>query len=131
MLSHNKFGQITNIATIGVSVAMQIVFGAVYEAYNVGILFDGAGLSKVAQLGALAVRAVFNATVKLRQRHYWDVKFLGQLLERTRNHTDFLLARAEFHAGGIHQLQVVDDNHLNLVFAHKATSLGAQFKDAQ
>lgn len=51
VLSHNKFGQITNIATIGVSVAMQIVFGAVYEAYNVGILFDGAGLSKVAQLG--------------------------------------------------------------------------------
>ena len=131
VLGYNKFGQVANVAAVGVGIAMQVVLGAVYEAYNVGILFDGAGFAEVAQLRSLAVRTVFDATVELRQRYYGYIEFLGQLLERARYHTDFLFARTEFHSGGVHQLQVVDDNHLDLVLADKAASLGAQFEDTQ
>ena len=83
-------------------------------------------------LALLAIAGVvLHAAVELRERDDWDVKLLGELLERTRNHTHLLLARAEFHARGVHKLQVVEDDNLHLVLAHETASLGAEFENRE
>ena len=128
MLGNDKLRQAANVVATGVFARLGVVFRAVNKAHNVGVLLDGTRLTEVGELRTLAVGAVFNATVKLRQRNHRNGKLLGKLLERARNGAHLLLTAAKLHSAGIHKLQIVDDNHLYVVLAHKAASLRTQFK---
>ena len=124
-----------DVVTLGILARAGVVLGTVDEAHDVGILLDSARLTQVAQLRALAQLVVggtrFDAAVELRQGDDGDVQLLGQLLEVTRNGDHLLLAAAELHTGGVHQLQVVDNDDFHAMFAHQAASLGPELKDGQ
>ena len=100
------------------------------EAHHIGILLNGSGLAKVAQLRTLALFSltVLYTTVQLRQGDNGNVQLLGQPLQRTRNRTHLFLTAAERHAAGIHQLKVVDDNHLYPMLANQTAGLGTKFE---
>ena len=87
-------------------------------------------LAKVAQLGTLSVDAltVFHPTVQLAQRNNRNIQFLRQPLQRTRNGTHLFLTASVRHAAGVHQLKVVDDNHLHIVLTHQTACLCAEFE---
>jgi len=50
---HDKERQAADVVAFGILAGVQIVFRTVYEADDVGILLDGAGLAEVGELGAL------------------------------------------------------------------------------
>ena len=131
MFGDDELGFAAYVVAVGVGVGVEVILGAVDEAHDVGILLDGARLTQVAELGAFAVGAVFDAAIELRQGDDGDVELFGQLLERARNHGHFLLSRTELHAAGVHELEVVDDNHLDVVLTGEAHGFGAQFEDGE
>ena len=57
-----------------------VVFGAVDEEHHVGILLNGSRLTQVAQLRALAFKAVavFYCSVELGKGEHGDVQLLGK-----------------------------------------------------
>lgn len=102
------------------------------EADDVGILLDSSRFTEVGQLRTLVVVvAVFHLTAQLRQGNDWNVQLLGQLLERTGNHTYFLLAAAKLHAAGVHQLEVVDNDDFHVVFPHEAAGFRTELEDGK
>ena len=68
-------------------------------------------------------------TVQLREGDDRDVQLLRQSFERARDRADLLLTAAEVHTAGIHQLQIVDDDALNIMFPHQSTGFRTQLKN--
>ena len=103
------------------------------EADHIRILLDGARLAQVGQLGAFTLDALsrLHAAVELREGDDGDVQLLGQPLERTRDGTHLLLTAAERHTAGVHQLQVVDEDALDLVLAYQASCLSPELEDGE
>ena len=130
MLGNDELGQAAYVVALGILARLAVVLGAVNEAHDVGVLLDGSRLAEVAELRTLVV-ALLGGAVELRQGYDGNIQFLGQLLERARNGAHLLLAAAKLEAGGVHQLQVVDDDDLHVVFAHEAAGLGAQLEYRQ
>ena len=110
-----------------------IVFWTVYEDDHIGILLDGTRLTQVGELGTLAVEtfAAFHTTVQLTEGKDGDVELLGQALERAGDGGYLFLTRGEAHAVGVHQLQIVDHDELDAMFAHQSAGLGTQFEDGE
>ncbi len=69
----------------------EVIFLAIHEHHDVGVLLDRAGFTQVGQLRALVV-AVFDLTRQLRQRDDRNVEFLGQRLQAGGDLGDFLHA---------------------------------------
>ncbi len=81
MFCDDELGQASDIAPFAVDAALQIVFGAVNEADDVGVLLDSTRLTQVRQLRAFSVGSVLDASVELRQGDYRNVELLGELFE--------------------------------------------------
>ena len=130
MLCHNQFGESADVIAVGVFGALGVILRAVDEAYDVGILLDGARLAEIGKNRPL-VLACLRASVQLRQRDDRYVEFLGESLERARYGRHLLLAASQFHAGGVHQLEVVDHDKFHAAFTHKTPRFGAQFRNGE
>ena len=130
VLGDNELGKSANVPAIGIFSGAKLVLGSVDKAYHIGILLYGTRLAQVAELRALVLGAL-ELSVKLGEGDDGYIKFLGELLERARNHTYLLLARAKLHARSVHELEVVNDNHFDLFLADETTRLGAKFKDGK
>ena len=100
------------------------------ETYHIGILLDGSGFTKVAQLRALALFSftILHTTVQLRQGDDRDIQLLGQSFQRAGNRTHLFLTAAERHTAGIHQLKVVDDNDPYPMLANQTTGFGTKLE---
>ena len=100
------------------------------ETYHIGILLDGSGFTKVAQLRALALFSftILHTTVQLRQGDDRDIQLLGQSFQRAGNRTHLFLTAAERHTAGIHQLKVVDDNNPYPMLANQTTGFGTKLE---
>ena len=99
------------------------------EADDISILLDSTRLTKVGELRTLAIgiptlQSVLHTTVELGEGDDGDIKLLGQHLEGARDGADLLLSVTEVHTAGIHELQVVDDDDLDLMLTYETTSLG-------
>ncbi len=81
---------------------------AVHEGDDVGILFDGAGLSQVAQLGAVVARRFYLA-IELGKAKHRHTELAGEAFQAAGNASDLFLARV---AGviGLDELEVVNDD---------------------
>ena len=127
MFGDDEFCLAAYVVAVFVKTAVGVVLGAMYETYYVRVLFYRTRFAEVRKLGAFVfVAAVFELSVQLRQRYDWNVQLLGELFEASRYCTYFLLARTQLYAG-CHQLQIVDDDDLHLMLAHKTPRFGAQF----
>ena len=103
---------------------MVVVVVAVNEHDEVRILFNSAGFAQVAHHRSF-VGALFQRTIELRECNHRHVEFLGQRFETTRNFRNF--GGAIFLvAGHLHQLQVVNDNEAQVVFALESPRARAQ-----
>ena len=102
MFADDTFGQSFKLG-FGV-----VVFVAVHEHNQVGILFDGAGFAQVGHHRAF-VGTLFHRAAQLRQGDDGNLQLFGQGFERTGDFTQFGGAVVGA-AGTRHQLQVVDDN---------------------
>src|SRR5467141_398908 len=88
-----------------------VVLGPEQKHYKVTILFDASAFSQVAQDGAL-VRALFWRTAELRDGDNWNAKLTSQSLERSGNRRHLLDAVVIASSSTMHQLQVVDEDHV-------------------
>ena len=82
MFCHNKFGKPPYVISGSILIGMQVVFGAVDKAYNVGILLYRSRFTEVAKLWTLAISTRFNGTVELRKRYNRNIKLFCKLLDR-------------------------------------------------
>src|SRR4030095_16161400 len=119
LLADDHFGQ-----ALVRRVFLVVVVVAVNEDDHVRVLLDGADFAQVRHDRAL-VGTRFQRAVELRQRDHRDVQFLRQALEGARDLGDFRRAVLAV-ARHLHQLQVVDDDQAQVVFALEAARLGAQ-----
>src|SRR3990170_5227461 len=99
-----------------------VAVGPVQEEDQVGVLLERARFAQVGELRLLALAALHRPR-QLRQRHDGHVDLLGQRLQRARNFRDLLLA--VLGVASAHQLQVIDDDHVETVFGLHAPRLGA------
>ncbi len=109
-----------------------IILRTVDEADHIGILLDSTRLTQVGELRSFAVDvplARLYATIELGEGDDRDFQFLGQDLERSRDGTYLLLTVAEGHPTGIHELEIVDDDHSYAVLTHESSRLGTQLED--
>ena len=80
VFGNDELGQTVDIVSFRILARFGVIFGSVYEADNVGILFNGARFAEVAEHGAF-VFARFVLTAELTERKDGYVEFLGQRLE--------------------------------------------------
>ncbi len=128
MFGDNKLCQAPDVVALCVFTAFCVIFRAVNEAHDVGILLYGSRLSKVGKHRAFVI-AGLSASIKLREGNDRDVQFLRKGFKRTRYRAHLLLAAAEFHACGIHELKVVNHNQSHAFFSHKSPRLCAELSD--
>ena len=121
MLGDDDLCQTAQILAGLVVVIEVVILRSVDETYEVGILLDSTRLTEVSQLRGLAFHALtrLDTTVELREGDDGDVQLFGEGLEASRDNTYLLLATAEGRTLGIHQLQVVDDDHLDAVLTYE------------
>ena len=93
------------------------------EADNVGILLDGAGFAKIAQLRAVIAGARFGRAAELREHQEGQSQFLRQQLQSAREGADFLVAIFDA-AAAAHELQVVDHDQAEAVLGFEAAQFG-------
>jgi len=98
---------------------------AVQEEDDVGVLLERSALAKVRELGAeVALRARLHRARELGERDHRHVQLLGERLERAGDLGDLLLAIVDARAAA-HELQVVDDEHVEAVLGFHAARLRA------
>ena len=104
-----------------------------YKENHIGILLDGTRLTQVAQLRAFTLESftIFHVTTQLRQRQDRNIQLFGQSLQRTRDRRNLLLTTTKSHTISIHQLKIVDHDHLHALFANKSTSLRSQLENRE
>src|SRR5437868_3049995 len=91
-----------------------VVLGPKKEHDNVGVLLDGSALAKVAQDRSF-VRALLWRAAQLRNCYHRDAKFASKTLQCARDRGD-LLDTVVFTPGtAMHELQVVDQDHVDVV----------------
>ena len=101
---------------------------AIDEHDDVGVLFQRARLTKVGQLRTV-IAAAFGGPAQLAERNDGDFEFLGENLQRSRDRRKLLLPVVELPAA-LHQLQVVDDQHVQAVLHLEPPGLGAHLENA-
>jgi hypothetical protein len=107
-----------------------IILIAVDEEDDVGVLLDGAGLAEVGELG-LVGGAPLHGTGALGNGQHRGVNLAGQGLERPGDEADLLHAvLAATAAFALHQLEIVQDNHVDAALVVEAEGLGAHLRDA-
>src|SRR5215475_3920034 len=94
----------------------------VQEEDEVGVLLEGARFAQVGELGLLALPALHRAR-ELGERDHRHIELLGQRLEGARDLRDLLLA--VFRAASSHELEIVDDDHVEAVLRFHAPRLRA------
>ncbi len=109
--------------------ALFVVFLAVHEHHDVGVLLNRARFTQVRELRAF-IFAIFDLTRELREGHDGDLQFLGDGLETHRDfgnfvHTVFGTARAA------HKLQVVHDQQIKPMCPFQTSRAGSQLADRQ
>lgn len=111
-----------------VIVVLFVVVGAVEEHDKVGVLLDGAGFAEVGEDWA-GVVAAGDATRKLSKSNNWDFEFASKCFEATGDFGDLLDAVAGVAIGTLEELEVVDDDHANIVVMGGAASFVAEFEN--
>ena len=101
---------------------------AIDEQDHVRVLLERARLTQVRQLRPM-VAARLRRAAQLAERDDGHLQFLREDLQRPRNGREFLLAVVE-PAAPLHQLKVIDDEHVEAVLHLQASCLGAHFEDA-
>ena len=109
--------------------AFLIVLLAEHEHHDVGILFDRPGFTQVRQLRAL-IFAVFHLTRQLRQGDHGDVELFRDGLEAHGDFRDFIHPVFAF-ARPAHQLEIVDNQHVQPVGPLEPSRTGGQLADRQ
>ena len=132
MLGDNNLRHTMQVATIIILIDM-IILRTVYEKHHIGILLDGSWLTQVTQLRTLTFQSLttFHTTIELWQCQNRNVEFLSQTLQWTGDRRYFLLTGRETHAIGIHQLQIVNHDHLHTMLTHQPTCFRTQFKNRE
>src|SRR6266705_2585203 len=98
---------------------------AIDEADDIGVLLDRPGLSQVGELRApVLAPALLRRPRQLRQRDDRDVELLRERFERAGDVGDLLLAALGI-GGALHQLEIVDNEHADVVLRLEAPGLGA------
>ena len=102
-----------------------------HEQHHIRILLNGTRFTKVAQLRSFTIVgiSVFHTTVQLRECQDGNVQFLGQTLQRTTDGAHLFLSTTELGTVGIHQLQVVDHDHLHTLLSYQSSGLRTQLED--
>src|SRR6202041_1636785 len=91
---------------------LQVIFLAVDEQNDVGVLFDRTGFAQVRQLRVLVVTA-FDLARQLRQRNHGNIQLLGERLQAGGDLGHFLHAViVAALARSLQQLDVVDHDHV-------------------
>ena len=108
----------------------EVIFLAIHEDHDVGVLLDRAGFTQVGQLRPLVV-AVFDLTRQLRQRDDRNVEFLGQRLEAGGDFGHFLHAVVGLLARALQQLDVVDHDHVEALLPLQPARAGGELRDRQ
>ena len=99
------------------------------EEHDVGVLLERAGLAQVGELRPV-IAARFRRAAELAQREDRHLQLFREDLERARNRRELLLAVLEPPAP-LHQLQVVDDEHVEAVLELQPPRLRAHLEDAE
>src|SRR3569623_52437 len=107
---------------------LEVIFLAVHEQHDVGVLFDRAGFAKVGQLRALVV-ARLDLTRELRQRDNRNIEFLRQRLQAGGDLGDFLHAVVGTLARTRQELDVVDDEKVEALLPLQPTRARHQLRD--
>ena len=107
-----------------------VVFGAVDEGYDIGILLDTTGFAEVRQLWAFAAPPHFYGPAELGECDDRHLQFFCQAFQGPGDRADLLFAVAALvFAPTAHELQVVNDDELDIVLQLHAPTLGSEFKD--
>ena len=108
-----------------------VIFLAVDEQHDVGVLFDGTGFAQVGELGPLVV-ALLHGTAELGQGEHRHLQFLGQCLQAAGDLGDFLHAvLAAVAPGALQQLEIVDHDHADIVLPLQPPGAGAERSNGQ
>src|SRR5665213_3784851 len=108
----------------------EVIFLAVHEHHDVGVLFDRTGFTQVGQLRALVV-AAFDLARQLRQRDDRNVQFLGQRFQAGGDLGDFLHAVVGTLARPLQQLDVIDHDHIEALLPLQPARARGQLRDRQ
>src|SRR6202050_3331430 len=98
------------------------------EEHHIRVLLEGAGLTQVGQLRPM-IAPGFGRSTELAERENRHVQFLREDLQRPGNRGQLLLPVLEL-AAALHELQVVDDEHVEAMLQLQATGLRAHLEDA-
>ncbi|CDK01171.1 DnaB helicase (modular protein) [Microbacterium sp. C448] len=101
---------------------------AVEQDDHVGVLLERSGFTEVRE-GGLLVLPLLGTTVQLRERDDGHPELLGEQLERTRELTDLLLTALDALTAR-HELEVVDDHHLEVGALLEAPTLGPDLDES-
>src|ERR1700681_1754626 len=107
MLGHVKLGNAGPLVGF-------VVLRPEKEHHDVRILLNASALAKVAQDRAL-VGTLLGSAAQLRDGDHRDAQLTGQSLERTRDRRDLLDTVVIPARSTMHQLQVVDEDHVDVV----------------
>ena len=111
------------------SLLCEVIFLAVDEHHDVGVLLDRAGFAQVGELRALVV-AAFDLTRELRQRDDRNVQFLGQRLQAGGDLGHLLHAVVwPFLPEPEQQLEIVDDEQVEALLALQPAGAGGELRD--
>ena len=110
---------------------LQIIFFAVDEHHDVGVLLDRTGLAKVGQLRMLVI-AAFDLARQLRQGDDWNIEFFRQSLQAGGDLGDFLypVVIAAF-ARALQQLDVVDHDQIEALLPFQPAGAGGELRNRQ
>ena len=111
-----------------VIVILFVIVGAMEEHDKVGVLLDGAGFAEVGEDWA-GVVAAGDAARKLSKSNNWDFEFASKGFEAAGDFGDLLDAVAGVAIGTLEELEVVDDDHANIMVMGGAACFVAELED--
>ena len=132
MLGYHNFRHTAKVVTAIILINL-IIFRTVNKAHHIGILLDGTGFTKGAQLRTFTIDTftTFHTTIQLWQGYNRNIQLFRQSLQRTADRTNLFLAAAKCHTTRIHQLKVVNNDDSHPMFTYQTTRLSSKFKHRQ
>ena len=109
------------------SLSKSHIVRTVNEYHHVGVLLDGTGLSKVAELRlSTAPGPLDRVTGQLRQGYDRDIQLLGRSFQGPGNCGDFLLTHSPQFGRSLHQLKVIDYHETDTLGLDQPLDLGPE-----
>ena len=105
-----------------------IIIDTVEEHDHIGVLLDGAGFAKVGENRTRVVTAGYG-TGELSKGDNRDFQFASELFQAAGNFCNFLDAVSGITIGTLEKLEIVDDNHADVMVMGSTTGFVAEFEN--